>query len=99
MCTSMTAHQLHAHAAQVLRLSDGCNDIHPITTAAVITLQKNSPAADSPGSGDQYNNVGDHPSHDSVQLAATPANSGGNNKRRRRPAGTPGTRLLSPAYR
>ncbi|CAK9190334.1 unnamed protein product [Sphagnum troendelagicum] len=89
MCTSMTAHQLHAHAAQILRLSGGCDDIHPITNAAVITLQKNSPAADSPGSGDQYSNVGDHPSHDSLQLAATPANSGGNNKRRRRPAGTP----------
>ncbi|CAM6045185.1 unnamed protein product [Sphagnum compactum] len=50
---------------------------------------QNSPAADSPGGGDQYSNVGDHPSHDSLQLAATPANSGGNNKRRRRPAGTP----------
>ncbi|CAK9191944.1 unnamed protein product [Sphagnum troendelagicum] len=89
MCTSMTAHQLHAHAAQILRLSGGCDDIHPITNAAVITLQKNSPATDSPRSGDHYSNVGDHPSHDSLQLAATPANSGGNNKRRRRPAGTP----------
>jgi hypothetical protein len=72
----MTAQQLDAHAAQILQLSV-CD---PNSTAVIDLQQQHKPASG-------YSNAGGA-SHESQ--AATPENSGGN-KRKRRPAGTPGT--------
>ncbi len=81
----MTAQQLDAHAAQILQLS-----VCDPNSTAVIDLQQQDTAATAGangGGGSGYSNAGGA-SHESQ--AATPENSGGN-KRKRRPAGTPGT--------
>ncbi len=81
----MTAQQLDAHAAQILHLSV-CD---PNSTAVIDLQQQHTPATAGAngGGGSGYSNAGGA-SHESQ--AATPENSGGN-KRKRRPAGTPGT--------
>jgi len=81
----MTAQQLDAHAAQILQHSVS----DPNSTAVIDLQQQHTPATAGAngGGGSGYSNAGGA-SHESQ--AATPENSGGN-KRKRRPAGTPGT--------